>query len=112
MGQEQGSRPVKRPKRTRKIKSAVMVLEEPASPTLQTLLLPPNEVTESASWSGRKEKVADPLIIDWSEQDKGEVVYSISGMLTNDLVLQRSSFLYIRNMDQISNKLLCPCLTR
>lgn len=88
-----------------------MVLEEPASPTLQTLLLPPNEVIESASWSGRKEKVADPLT-DWSEQDKSEVVYSISEMLTNYLDVQLRSFLYIPNMDQISNKLLCPCLTR
>ena len=85
MGQEQGPRPAKRLKRTRKIKSAVMVLEEPASPTLQTLLLPSNEVIESvsASWGGRKGKIANPLI-DWSEKDKSEVVYSIPGVLINE----------------------------
>jgi len=59
---ETGQRPAKRQKRTRKIKSSAIVLDEPASPPPETKpVLSDTAVGESSSTKG-KEKA-------WSEED-------------------------------------------
>ncbi|KAJ3508056.1 hypothetical protein NLJ89_g5969 [Agrocybe chaxingu] len=69
------TRPVKRAKRTRKIKSAAMISEEPGSPGPEPEMPLPatyaNSTSQAAtSRAGKKEKVALPPI-QWSSEDQG-----------------------------------------
>ncbi|CAA7264339.1 unnamed protein product [Cyclocybe aegerita] len=74
------TRPVKRAKRTRKIKSVAMISEEPGSPGPEPeISLPATNASSTSqaptSRGGKKEKGALPSV-QWSSEDQGKVVAS------------------------------------
>ncbi|KJA23063.1 hypothetical protein HYPSUDRAFT_201624 [Hypholoma sublateritium FD-334 SS-4] len=110
--QELESRPVKRVKRTRKIKSAAIVSEEdPPSPTAETdKALPPT--TNDASESSARGKSVKPIVSvsQWSEDDKslfirllsqhGDNFKRIAASMPNKTTIQVSNY-YTNNLVEL-----------